>query len=64
MISDIASLVGKQITIRDYRTGAYNVGQIRDAKIVFGSKLRLSIAADRYEPVWFEPTDAELETCK
>ena len=62
-VASARTLIGKTITLHDYRTGHNYEAKIIDVKESWG-KVRMMIEQDRPRETWFEPTYSEMESVK
>ena len=59
----MATMIGKTITLYDRRTGHCYQATITDSKENWG-KLRLQVEQDSLDDVWFEPDSKELASIR
>lgn len=63
-IKELASLIGKELFLRDSRTGTHYPATVFDVRSSFGkTQLKVSTGSEA-DASWFEPTRNELDSAR
>lgn len=63
-IKELASLIGKEVFVRDSRTGCHFLAAIFDVRTSFGKvQFKVSTGSEA-DATWFEPTQYEMDSAR